>query len=418
MNIDLTFLLMTVMALLINYYIIFLLFPRRFNKVLTICIPILFSITLHVVLYLLDLQTTFYRFWGGFAHFPLYILLTKGDVFQRLFVSTFVMVCIGFKLALASAISSIFTIPESNDFWLLMFILVTAMFVLFALIIFLYAKKVFAKLFFSGIRQEWLLYIIGAVFTYSSIFLLISVTYGASRIILLLFAFWSFFILCFAIINTNEKAKQRFDEEIAREVISSGRKHYQKMSELQQKLQIMHHDYKYHLITASQMLLSGDRDNAANYLSNLEQQFSQNELPRFCTNTVINALLAGYTERYAKLDIQIKAEITLPDPLTIPDYDMCIVLGNLLENAMKICALQNGGRFVELSLGFQGGQLSIVAENIFDGNISTSDQQLIIEKNEEDLGIKSIHAVTTRYNGEFHTKWNEKTFTAYVLMSL
>jgi len=366
---------------------------------------------------MMGLQTTFYRFWGGFAHFPLYILLSKGDIFQRLFVLSFIMVCIGFQLAFASTLSGFFTIPESDEFWLLMFILVSVMFAAFTFVIILYSKKTLAKLFFSGIRRELLLYILGALFTYASMFLIISITFGIFRITLLLFAFWSFFILCFAIISTNERIKQRFDAEMARGIISSGREHYMKMSELQQALQIIRHDCKYHLITASQMLLSNDRDTAVNYLSDVEKQFSKSELPRFCPNTVINALLAGYAERFANLSISFKAEITLPNPLTIPDYDMCVVLGNLLENAMKIWKKQKNGCIIDLSLGFQGGQLSIVTENTFNECISQDEQQLILEQ-KYDLGIQSIRAVTAQYNGEFETELTDKAFTAYVLMSL
>jgi len=408
---------MTAMALLINYFTLFILFPRRFNIIATVSIPILFSIAVHIVLYLTGTQTTFYRFWGGFAHIPLYILLSKGDIYQRLFVLTFIMVCVGFQLALASAVSGLFMIPESNEFWLLMLILVALMNLFFFSTIFLYSKRVFARLFFSGNRRELLLYIIGAVFTYSTMFLILSVTFGIFRITLLLFAFWSFFILCFAIIKTNKNAKQRLDAEMAQDIISSGREHYQKINELQQELRIMRHEYKYHLITANQMLLSGDRESAALYLSDLKQQFTKNELPRFCTNTVINALLSGFAERCFKLDIQFKAEVTLPEPLTIPDYDICIVLGNLLENAIRNCEKQKSERVIELSSGFQGGQLSIVTEYSLDGSISDNDRQQMILNNDDDLGIKSIRAVTARYNGEFYTECNDETITVYVLMS-
>ena len=418
MNIDLVFLLMTIMALLINYITLFILFPRRLNNTLTIGIPVLFSVLLHIVLYQTGIETTFYRFWGGFVHIPLYLLLTRGNIFQRLFVVTFIMVCIGFQLALAAAIAGLFTVPESNDFWLLMLILVTVMYTIFASTIFLYSKKMLDKLVFGINWREWLMYIIGAVFTYTSINILISITSGGFRFTLLLFAFWSFLILCFAIIRTNEKAKQRYEFEMAREIISSGREHYQKMNELQQMLQILRHDYKYHLMIVNQMLLSDERDKAAHYLSDLEQQFSKYDLPRFCTNTVLNALMVGYSERCAKIDIDLNITINLPDPLCIPDYDMCIVLGDLLDNVVNVCNKLKNGNVIDLSAGFHGGQLSVVAEYIFDKTISRDERLQIAGENGDELMIKSIRAVTDRYNGEFETLWSEKSYIAYVLMSI
>jgi len=362
------------------------------------------------------METTFYRFWGGFAHIPLYLLLTKGDTFQRLVVITFVMVSIGFQLAMASAISGVFMIPESNEFWLLMFILVATMLAIYALTMFLYSKKVFSKLLFNGNWREWLLYSIGAVFTYASMHMIISITFGFYRITLLLFAFWSFFILCFAIINTNEKAKQRFAGEMAHNIISSGREYYLRMNELQQTLQIQRHDYKYHLLMLNQMLISDNKESAASYLSNLEQQFAKNEVPRFCTNTVINALLVSYAERIAKIGIKFNAEVALHDSMTIPDYDMCIILGNLLENAINISEKFNNECTIELSLGSKGEQLSIVAENIFIKSIPSNDRIKILVTNDDELVIKSISTVTTRYNGEFDTIWSDTGYTVYVLL--
>jgi len=370
-----------------------------------------------MIMHFSGISTVHFRFWSGFIFLPVFLLLSKGDIFQRLVVLTFSMVCIGFQLSLASAISAVFTIPESNEFWLLMFILVTVMFAAYSLIIFLYSKKIFPKLLFNGNRRELLLYIIGAVLTYSTVFFVITITFGISRIGLLLFIFWSFFILCFAIINTNEKAKQRYDAEMAREIISSGRDYYQKINEMQHSLQILRHDYKYHLMTINQMLMSNDNDSIVLYLSKLEQQFSKNELPRFSTNTVINALLVGYAERCMKMDIHLNVKISLPDPLTIPDYVMCIILGNLLENAINISENMIDGAIIDLSLGFQSKQISIVTEISFNNSISKDIRQQIIEKNNNELVIKSIRAVTGRYDGEFEVLWNDKSYIAYVLMS-
>jgi len=235
---------------------------------------------------------------------------------------------------------------------------------------------------------------------------------------MLLFILWGFAVLCFTIINTHEKSKTIREAEFAANVISSGRDYYQKIDEMQDKLRIMRHDFKYHLTAISELTEAGDNKEIDRYLVDLQAQLSENEIQNYCSNSIINALLSRYAERCAKSGVKYDIVTSLPQTLTIPNYDLCIVLGNLLENALEACEKLAEGKYIELRLKPLENQLALMVRNCFDGELTTDGEKVVSTKKEGGLGLKSVEAVVARYDGELITEWDENTFTAYITIRL
>lgn len=235
---------------------------------------------------------------------------------------------------------------------------------------------------------------------------------------------WGSFVLILSVgVTTTREIVRQYNEnmlmeERVRGIIASGREHYQTMNEMYDTLRILRHDYKYHLSAIRELLHAGQQDNADRYLVDVETQLSAGEIQVFCKNSVINALLASYAERLSKLKIRFTFEISLPESISVPDYDLCIILGNLLENAVEACQKQIKNRCIELVVKSHGTQLAIMVKNSFDGAVRQDKNRLVSTKKEGGIGLRSIQMITARYGGELFTEWNTETFTAYVLMHL
>ncbi|MCL2084604.1 MAG: GHKL domain-containing protein, partial [Oscillospiraceae bacterium] len=200
-------------------------------------------------------------------------------------------------------------------------------------------------------------------------------------------------------------------EEQVRVIISAGSDHYRKMDALHEKLRILHHDVKYHLAAVGELAASGDNDGIGRYLSGVQARLSENGMRDYCSNNVINALLSSYAERCAQAGIRYGVEASLPEKLTIPDYDLCIVVGNLLENAVEACGRLTGGQYIDLWLKPLGEQLALIVRNSFDGRLAG-------KKSGGGLGLKSVDAVAAMYDGELTTEWDGESFTAGVTVRL
>jgi sensor histidine kinase regulating citrate/malate metabolism len=265
----------------------------------------------------------------------------------------------------------------------------------------------------------WALYSFGAVFSFA-VLITTQIAPGSIwyMLSLMFFIFWSFIVLYFAIINSNEKILHKYEAELAKGIISSGNDHFRKMNEMHETLRILRHDYKYHLDTIGELLNTHRGREAEKYLINIQKQMTEKELPGFCSNSILNALLASYAERCARLDIQYDVRISMPDTITVSNYDMCIILGNLLENAVYACELYNGKRKIELVINAQYANLAVMVKNNYSGKITRGGNRLASKKINGGIGLQSVQTAAARYGGELMTEWDDATFSASVLMKV
>ena len=387
---------------------------RKYKLVFSISMFVLFDIVLYTFLIITGETPGATRSITGFTFLPLVIWLYRESLFQKIFA---VFLALQFTVgltSLAGGFADLLTRSESGEYTLIHFSIGFVLLSGYFILILRFGRNVFTKLFEHGRHKEWVMYSLGAVFSYAVMLFVNNRFGGVAQIFLILFILWGFAVLCFAIINTHEKTKISDEAEYSAKIISSGRDHYQKMDELQEKLSILRHDYKYHITAIGEMANSGDNKGIAEYLDSIGEQLSENELRYYCSNNVINALLSTYAERCAKAGIRFDVVVTMPKILTIPNYDLCIILGNLLENATEACEKLGDGRYIEFWFKPLGQQLALMVKNSFNGEITEDRGKIVSVKENGGLGFKSIEAVAARYDGELTTDWDENSFTASV----
>ena len=406
------------LVLIIHRVSLLITFPQRFKLPYTIAF-LLLALFLTMIFRETVGQAVGWNALTTLFNCALMCWLLRGSVFQITFAFYFQYILIISLWYLAEAVLGVFISPDDANFSLTLFVAMIALYTAFVALAVAYGRKLFKKLLEYGGRAEWSLYASGAL--YSFVFLTISRDFPGSKlqyILLILFVIWSFAVFCLAIINIHEKTKKSAEAEFASGIISSGRDHYQKMDGLQEKLRILRHDYKYHITAIGELAASGDNEGIARYLSGIQEHLSESEMREYCTNNVINALLSSYAERCAKSDTRYGVEVSLPQNLTIPNYDLCIILGNLLENAMEACGKLTEGKYIEIRLKPLGEQLALIVSNSFDGKLGNGAGRLESAKKDGGYGLKSVEAVAVRYDGELTLEWNADTFTAGLTVKL
>ena len=352
---------------------------------------------------------------NGLIYLPLLLVLFEGNVFQKLFMY-FLMVFVNVSLYLFASMTLGFFMPYgSEQFYIMELAAVVILYIVSAVIVYRHSKLFMSRLFKQWSRQDWTLYMLSATIAYIVVFILRR-AYTGNNIVqysTLIFVMWSFVILCYAIINTHEKSKQKYEADLAREIITSGQGHYQKMNELFSALQIMRHDSKHHMNVVLEFLYRGDTDKAIEYLGGQQNVLSKYELDNFCSNQILNALLVNFADKCKRSGIDFSAGVAIPKNSRISDYDMCIVTGNLLENAFEASLELTDGRKIRLDMKMHNEQFILKVENFFRETAITENQD---RKEGRGLGLRSVQLVTARYGGELMIKHDGDTFIASVLM--
>lgn len=408
-----------------HFIVIFRILPLKRSLHSSIIIYALYTATIFIFSYFLYTEITVtVNLIRGLLFIPIYLFLFQGQIIQKLFAFFLSFLLTAFQAALTLEIARYIAPFGTTQYFICFAVLFCILFFAYLVFLFLFWHVIFRRMFSEDRRTEWILYLLGLLFSFAAITILrITIETGPAYTFLLLFVFWSICILCFAIINVQEKAKKSYEADFAQSVISAGHDHYQKMNEMYDALHILRHDYKYHLNIIGELVNNGDLAEIKRYLSDIQEKPPNDDLRQYCKNPVLNALIVSYAERCANAHIRYSVQLAIPETLIIMNYDMCIILGNLLENAVEACQELEGiahslnrDKEIKLAIKTQGAHLAIMVRNSFSGEITAENGQPVSAKKNGGFGLRSVRAVATRYDGTMLTEWDNNTFTAYVML--
>ena len=99
----------------------------------------------------------------------------------------------------------------------------------------------------------------------------------------------------------------------------------------------------------------------------------------------------------------------------ISDSNLCIIVGNLLENALEACEQITEGRSITFTSRLQGDFLFIAMDNTFNGVVKMQGEQYISHKrNEIGTGLVSIRSVVEKAGGKAKFEAKGKVFQSSV----
>ena len=117
-------------------------------------------------------------------------------------------------------------------------------------------------------------------------------------------------------------------------------------------------------------------------------------------------------------NVHLKYSITIPKDLKINVFDLNIILGNLLNNAIE--AIEKAERkYFFINIYFEKNILFIHIEYTYDGNIIKEKETLMTtmeEKQLHGLGLKSVSSILEKYVGDIIYDYNDIYFITDVML--
>ena len=122
-----------------------------------------------------------------------------------------------------------------------------------------------------------------------------------------------------------------------------------------------------------------------------------------CSNDTINTILYIKQKEALKSDIEFKAEIDETYPLSINDYDLARLLGNVIDNAINASKQLKNDKKIELCLSISSDGLDISVKNRFNKRAEKSKRNDINHGN----GILIIKEISALYKGTYNATKND-----------
>ena len=139
-------------------------------------------------------------------------------------------------------------------------------------------------------------------------------------------------------------------------------------------------------------------------------------------NSVFDGILNYYAQKIKQEMNNVNFSVTLkiPTDLEISSFDMNVILGNLLDNAMENVSGGAGQELqIEAVLEYIEGLLRIEVVNTFAGNVNKDGERFISHKGQgHGFGLFNVKKITEKYSGYMMTEHESNRFKVVVLLYL
>lgn len=180
------------------------------------------------------------------------------------------------------------------------------------------------------------------------------------------------------------------------------------------------HDLRHHQRVMEQFIRDGDKQRLAQYLTAFNERVDAcREDAAVCAHPAVDALARYYLEQAQQCGTKLDIMLDIREDIAIPAFDLCIVVGNLMENALEAireCAPEK--RFLRMRAEQSGQMLTLVAGNSFVGErLQKGEEFLSTKRNgEPGIGLSSIRSVALKYGGSVKTQVEDDLFRISVIL--
>lgn len=199
-------------------------------------------------------------------------------------------------------------------------------------------------------------------------------------------------------------------------------KQYAEVENMYRTMRGWRHDYHNHIQTMKAYLQMNKIEELNQYLNNLDNDLNTVDTVIKTGNVMIDAILNSKISLAKAKDINVNAKAIVPNQLKILEIDLCVIIGNLLDNAIEACLkIENeSDRFIRIYVDIFKEQLYISVQNANGGMIKKIGKTYQSTKltNSHGFGLKRIDNIVNKYNGYINRQNEEGVFATEVMLPL
>ena len=181
------------------------------------------------------------------------------------------------------------------------------------------------------------------------------------------------------------------------------------------------HDYHNHLQSLKGYLSLNKVDQMKNYLNELETDLDSIDTLYHSGNLQLDSILNAKLAIAEKGNIRIHCDASIPPQLHVSDLDLCVILGNLLDNAIESCRkIENPDeRFIRVYIGILKKQLYISITNATSETVKQrTDHYFTTKRGDHGHGLKRVDPVVKKYDGYLNRQNEPGVFATEIVLPL
>lgn len=195
--------------------------------------------------------------------------------------------------------------------------------------------------------------------------------------------------------------------------------HYAEVENMYRQIRGWRHDYRNHIQTMKAYAATGDLPAICEYLEKLDTDLSTVDTVLKTGNKMADAIINSKISLANGKHIPVKANANIPVALTISEIDLCVIIGNLFDNAIEASlALPEDKRMIRVYMDMKNTQLYMSFTNFTaGGKLKKSGGIFKTTKGEgHGFGLVRIDDIVKRYGGYLSRNSEEGAFTTEILL--
>lgn len=212
---------------------------------------------------------------------------------------------------------------------------------------------------------------------------------------------------------------KKMDKELEiyqRELIET---HYAEVENMYRQIRGWRHDYRNHIQVMKAYAAAGDLDSIRHYLDELDVDLSTVDTVVKTGNAMADAILNSKISLARSKHIQVQADAHIPVALSTSELDLCVILGNLFDNAIEASLpLPEEQRLIRIYMDMKNTQLYIHFTNFTSGKkLKKQNGRFLTTKGKDHgLGLIRIDGIVERLNGYLSRNSEDGAFTTEILL--
>lgn len=134
--------------------------------------------------------------------------------------------------------------------------------------------------------------------------------------------------------------------------------HYAEVENMYRQIRGWRHDYRNHIQVLDSYAKLGDIDSLRTYLKELSIDLNSVDMVLKTGNKMTDVILNSKISLAKSRNITVRADAHVPVSLTTSEIDLCIIMGNLFDNAIEACMqLSEEERMIRIYMDMKNTQL-------------------------------------------------------------
>ena len=214
-------------------------------------------------------------------------------------------------------------------------------------------------------------------------------------------------------------ANKKIDKQIERyqrELIDT---HYQEVENMYKKMRGWRHDYRNHIQTMKVLAEKGNLEAIKEYLNKLDEDLATVDTVVKTGNAMADAILNSKISLAKSKGINVKVDAHVPVKLKMSELDLCVILGNLFDNAIEASLpLPENERLIRVYMVMKNTQLYISFTNFTASKKQTKEANLFktTKGDGHGFGLVRIDNIIEKLDGYLSRNSEDGAFTTEILI--